>query len=110
MLRGLPFTVLNSCDTYGNKGCGYDTGTGRFLSVTDPKEQISSYTYDANGNVLTVSDGNGTITRTYDALNRVKTCTDYKGNTISYGYDELGNRISISWFVVVFICTAIRLI
>ena len=71
MLRGLPFTVLNSCDTYGNKECGYDTETGRFLSVTDPKEQISSYTYDASGNIKTVTDPNeGVTTYKYDELLR----------------------------------------
>ena len=35
-----------------------------------------SYTYDKNGNVLTVTDKNGTISRTYDALNRVTAVTD----------------------------------
>ena len=34
-------------------------------------EKVNLYTYDANGNVLTVVDSHGTITRTFDALNRV---------------------------------------
>ena len=46
--------------------------------------------YDANGNVLTVSHPGGTITRTYDALNRVTTCTE-GGKTIGYEYDAAGN-------------------
>ena len=48
------------------------------------------YTYDAVGNVLTVTDQSGTISRKYDALNRVTEYTDYKGNTIKYAYDEIG--------------------
>jgi YD repeat-containing protein len=31
------------------------------------------HTYDANGNKLTVTDSTGTITRTYDELNRTIT-------------------------------------
>ena len=55
------------------------------------------YTYDNNGNVLTITDKQGTISRTYDALNRVTQYTDYKGNTVKYGYDELGNLISLTY-------------
>ena len=35
--------------------------------------------------------------RTYDELNRVTSCTDYKGNTVKYSYDELGNLISLTY-------------
>ena len=69
---------------------------GRVIEIKDEAGTIS-YTYDANGNVLTVKDKQGTIKRTYDALNRVKTYTDYNGNTITYGYDEMGNRISLTY-------------
>ena len=46
-----------------------------------------------DGNVLTVTDSNGTITRTYDALNRVSSYTDTFGNTIQYEYDTVGNLV-----------------
>ena len=60
------------------------------------------YTYDGNGNILTVSetkkDGNtNTIRRTYDGMNRVTSYTDYKGDTVKYSYDELGNLISLTY-------------
>lgn len=54
-------------------------------------EDSVSYTYDANGNVLTVTDNNGTITREYDALNRVTKYTDTYGKSICYEYDAVGN-------------------
>jgi len=69
---------------------------GRVTTMTDELGMVS-YTYDGNGNVLTVTDKQGTISRSYDALNRVTQYTDYKGNTVKYGYDELGNLISLTY-------------
>ena len=73
---------------------------GRVIKQKDEAGEIS-YTYDANGNCLTISEtvsGNGmqsvsvnTITRTYDALNRVTSQTDADGNHIGYAYDMQGN-------------------
>lgn len=37
------------------------------------------------------------ITREYDALNRVTEYTDCRGNTVRYGYDEIGNLISLTY-------------
>jgi len=57
----------------------------------------TEYTYDENGNRLTIKDGNGHITNfTYDELNRLTSESDPLGNNWSYGYDALGNRISMT--------------
>ncbi|MCB0117703.1 MAG: carboxypeptidase regulatory-like domain-containing protein, partial [Anaerolineales bacterium] len=80
---------------------------GRLLAVMEnykpgfqPDAEVNvrtEYTYDANGNRLTIKDGNGNITTfTYDSLNRLSTETDPLGNTWSYVYDELGRRISMT--------------
>ena len=63
---------------------------GIITGYTSPEGTVS-YTYDANGNVLTVTDSHGTITRTYDALNRVLSYTDTYGKVIRYEYDAVGN-------------------
>lgn len=47
--------------------------------------------YNAKGKFV------GKISREYDALNRVTKYTDYKGNVVKYGYDELGNLISLTY-------------
>ena len=69
---------------------------GRITSMTD-ELGTTKYTYDANGNVLTVTDASGTITWEYDALNRVTGYTDARGNSVGYGYDELGNLIYLEY-------------
>lgn|GEM_PF-3055577 len=55
------------------------------------KEQYS-YTYDGNGNVLSVS-GTKNISYTYDNLNRLKSYTE-NGVTTVYTYDKRNNLIS----------------
>jgi len=63
---------------------------GRITGFVGAEDSVS-YTYDDNGNVLTVSDRNGTIKREYDALNRVTRYTDTYGKTVCYEYDSVGN-------------------
>ena len=57
---------------------------------------------DANGNVLTVNDSHGTITRTYDALNRVSSYTDTYGKVIRYEYDGEERIIRVEEFETLF--------
>jgi YD repeat-containing protein len=91
---------------------------GRTTKDTNGVSSVSTFTYDANSNLLTVSPPtpSGTVTYTYDALNRVATRTDPSatgsgvtaltydahdrvlsvqdpnGNTSSYVYNGFGDR------------------
>ena len=55
------------------------------------KDGTIRFTYDYNGNLLTITENGKTATYTYDALDRVTSNTDIYGNTIRYDYDEVGN-------------------
>lgn len=56
----------------------------------------TEYTYDENGNLLTITDGNGHVSSfEYDELNRLTNESDPLGNSWVYGYDAVGNRVSM---------------
>ncbi len=81
----------------------YDTGTGQVTSqlsgrymlahpsatsCTTPATGCTTYTYNADGDLLTTTDGNGHITtNTYDGNGNVISTTDPDGNETVYGYD-----------------------
>jgi RHS repeat-associated protein len=58
----------------------------------DPLSGTTSFTYDANGNLLTLTDARGkTTTWTYDSMDRVATRTDPLTRAESFTYDLNGN-------------------
>jgi RHS repeat-associated protein len=61
-------------------------------SLIDP-----SYTYDPNGNRITMTDPTGITRYTYDALNRLTFITNPKGQTITFEYDALGRRTKMAY-------------
>ncbi|UCE98682.1 MAG: RHS repeat-associated core domain-containing protein [Planctomycetota bacterium] len=82
--------------------------------TTYPVGNCINYTYDSNGNVLSIfkqpdpntNDPNITVTHTYEPkFNFIKTMTDPKGNVITYTYDyedanyitEVGNLMKITY-------------
>jgi RHS repeat-associated protein len=56
-----------------------------------------SYQYDQNNNRVAMSDGLGSSAWAYDSLNRVTNATDSLGRTLGFGYDNVGNRTSITY-------------
>ncbi len=60
--------------------------------TVDPFSGETTFTYDGNGNVLTLTDArNKTTTWTYDNRDRVATRTDPLTRQESFDYDENGN-------------------
>ncbi|WP_165840151.1 Ig-like domain-containing protein [Motiliproteus coralliicola] len=100
-----------SYDAEGNRlSAGNAEGTwlyrydsrNRLIQETQPNGNQLHYAYDANGNRtrLQVIDGGANVLLDqqfgYDVLNRLESVTDVRGTT-SYGYDQVGNRSSISY-------------
>ena len=86
-------------DANGNATAAAGDGTTTFaydranrLVSIDYADQTPdvAFTYDAAGNRLSMSDGSGTESRTYDALDRVLTVSRGQ-NVFSYAYDASGN-------------------
>ena len=76
-----------------------DPATGLLTSDADKNGVTNSYTYDANGRMLTQSEAVGTaVSRTttysYDAAGHVATMTDSLGNITSYTYDVAGRVLT----------------
>jgi RHS repeat-associated protein len=115
--------LLTKLDRNGNTTtCTYDVHN-RLLSRTVGTLSVT-FTYDGNGNQLTMTDSTGITTRTYDALNRTKTKTvpgvtgsftflydvtagipvgqvaeidtDPKGNATTQVFDKAGRMISVT--------------
>lgn len=77
----------------------YDT-EGNLVSVTDGNGHVTAYDHDANGNVTQVTDANGnTVERSYDSGNRLLTELSYGSDTsgasaahyAQYAYDAEGH-------------------
>lgn len=77
---------------------------GRLASVNGPKpvastkDDLTSFVYDANGNLSTETNGLGHVTTfaTYDANGRPGTMTDLNGIVTSFAYDPLGRATAIT--------------
>ena len=71
-------------------------------SVTDPLGRVTSYSYDANGNLTSITRLSGTAnavttTMTYDGLyNLPLTVTDPLNNTTTFTYDVSGALVAIT--------------
>jgi RHS repeat-associated protein len=91
-------------------GYSYDAA-GKLTAVTLNSVPYSSYTYDSNGNRMTLTKGATTVTGTYDAQDRMTQygTTNYtytangelqtktnSGQTTTYSYDAFGNLLNVN--------------
>jgi len=86
--EGVKVTTVNT-----RSGEVFTVTDGR-QSAVDPSVATTSYTYDENGNLLTVRDalGHPTTVNTYDDSGRLRTTQNARGTITSFEYDEL-NRV-----------------
>ncbi len=94
---------LNTETSFGNnksaikrvyKGTSTQLQTEKYTTSPDNPEITNTYTYDANGQITSISNGTGTKTYTYDALNQLTQEKLEDGQIINYTYDSVGNRTS----------------
>ena len=111
--------LTSETDALGNTtSYGYDT-VGNQTSMTDALGRTTSYTYnsrgllininypdpdpdvtfsyDANGQRVSMQDGVGTTTWTLDSLGRASSISDPFGATVGYTYDAAGNRTGMTY-------------
>ena len=92
-VSGAFVTTTYSYDDVGNRLVKNANGVVTAYAYDASDRMVSegglSYTYDANGNLLSRSDG---VTYTYDAENRLASHTA-AGVTTAYAYDSFGNRV-----------------
>jgi RHS repeat-associated protein len=77
-------------------GTTYDNLNRPMVKDLPAPETDVSYTYDLQNRPLTATQGSASITRTYDALGRMRTESTAQG-TMSYLYDEAGCRTRTTW-------------
>jgi RHS repeat-associated protein len=91
---GLPQTIVNANGVTTN--LTYDARQ-RLLSTamaTSAGVLTTSYSYDGAGNLVTVTQPDGSsITNSYDASHRLIGVADKLGNRVAYGLDAFGDRI-----------------
>jgi YD repeat-containing protein len=99
---------LSTSDTYAlnrpeQQAYGYSYYADNLLqSVTDGLGRTTNYSYDANGNLTSVTRLSGaqnavTTTMTYDGtFNQLLSVTDPLNHTTNFGYDTSGNLITIT--------------
>lgn len=78
---------------------GYDAaGELTSISYSDGvTPNVNSIGYDADGQRISMSDGSGASSWTYDTLHRLTSSTDGTSHTVGYGYDLGGRLTSIAY-------------
>ena len=70
---------------------------GNVVSVVDLQKQTTTYQYDSSHNVTKILQDNvAKMTYTYDSYHNVKTATSAEGLVYSFTYDTYGNNTAVS--------------
>ncbi len=88
-------TTASGTTAAGTTSYTYDPATLGIATETDPDGNVTTDTYDADGNELTTTDALGNISSfIYNGFNEVVSETTPLGNTKSYTYDGNGNLLT----------------
>ncbi|OLE52048.1 MAG: hypothetical protein AUG51_19830, partial [Acidobacteria bacterium 13_1_20CM_3_53_8] len=81
-------------DSVGNRASSHLSASYQYQPFNKLTNTASaSYSYDANGNLLSKTDGTGTTTYSWNEENQLKQVSLPNGLIINYKYDALGRRI-----------------
>ena len=87
--------VENSSTEYKNHTATFDA-LGRKLTDVGGQGQTTTFTYDPDGNALTIKDGLlNTTTRVVDALNRIGKSTDANSGIAQWTYDAHDRLLTV---------------
>jgi RHS repeat-associated protein len=106
-LAGMPGPGIVTTDEAGNQRVNCMDALGQLAAVLEPDGMLTSYGYDALGNLSGVSSqciagcgcspagSTGQVRSfTYDALSRLITSVNPESGTVTFGYDSNGNLLS----------------
>jgi len=105
-LARLSTRMINGANNYQTSytyldGSGTNSTTTLLASMTNGSNAAFNYTYDANGNILTINEGTTLkATYTYDKMNQlIREDNVYSSKSIDYVYDIGGNIVSRTEYV-----------
>jgi RHS repeat-associated protein len=86
---------LGRSETFSYDSAGQLT-TELWKNSSGTTVNTQTYTYNADGQILTASDSGGTITYMYDALDRLASQSDVWAVAMTFGYDTANNLTSVT--------------
>jgi RHS repeat-associated protein len=95
--RGLLTSVTSGVGTPVQNTTSFTyNARGNLLTLTDPRNNVTTLTYDSAGNVIRATDAEGRVTEfTYDVMNRLGRVLDGNAQQTNYAYDPKGNLTQV---------------
>jgi len=94
-----PHRVCTYTDAAGQVTTYTYNAAGQLASVTNPLSQKTTYNYDSANNLSSITNANNLTTAsfTYDSYDRIRTYTDSEGWAVTYDYDAADRITKITY-------------